>query len=612
VHLRSGNRPGSVAVANGKVWVANGVDDSLRCIDPADPAPCDVLHVPGGIGGLIASDDSLWATSEFGNDLLHVELTADGKAVSTRIPLGGSARALTMSDGLLWVGSGHGPFAAQRGGLLRVVGGANIRTADPALADGVPQLMSLVGDGLVAHKHVDGVEGYDLVPDLGSTLPSPTHEMSSFRFTLRPNVHYSDGRLVQPRDFRRGIERAVTMNPVASREFAAIRGMETCRRTASTCDLSKGIVTSAAKRTVIFRLTGPDPDFLFKLAKSWAYPVPPGVSSVQTDTIPGTGPYRIESLRPSISIRLVRNRHFRVWSHVAKPDGYPDSIDWQLEGSPEKKIDDLDRDRADIYLEGVSPDRLPEVRSRGSNILYKNTGRFIFIIGLNLRSNRPFRATAARQALNLAIDRNAILDDLGGSDAGTVTCQAIPDNAFGRERYCPADIAKDGGKAYRGPNLHKAKQLVRESGTHGAHVSIVIPESKAGVFYHVALRVERTLKALGYRVTHAPGWGADVRVELLHSLFPTPRGALALLRCDANGDVGGFCSPAIDKQIEGVRQKSPRAGRKMWEVIDRQISDAAPWIPVLDGTQWSLIGRRVSNYRYNPVLGVLLDQLSVV
>jgi ABC-type transport system substrate-binding protein len=48
-----------------------------------------------------------------------------------------------------------------------------------------------------------------------------------------------------------------------------------------------------------------------------------------------------------------------------------------------------------------------------------------------------------------------------------------------------------------------------------------------------------------------------------------------------------------------------------WAAVDRTVTDAAPWVPLANGTQVDLVSARVSGYQYNPVFGVLLDQLSV-
>jgi peptide/nickel transport system substrate-binding protein len=54
----------------------------------------------------------------------------------------------------------------------------------------------------------------------------------------------------------------------------------------------------------------------------------------------------------------------------------------------------------------------------------------------------------------------------------------------------------------------------------------------------------------------------------------------------------------------------PEAARGLWERIDRQIVDQAPWVPLVNPKVVDVLSKRVGNYQYNPY-GVLIDQLWV-
>ena len=53
-----------------------------------------------------------------------------------------------------------------------------------------------------------------------------------------------------------------------------------------------GSSPSDAANTVTFQLTAPDPQFLYKLAFSWAYAIPPGTPDhlISAAQLPATGP----------------------------------------------------------------------------------------------------------------------------------------------------------------------------------------------------------------------------------------------------------------------------------------------------------------------------------
>ena len=89
----------------------------------------------------------------------------------------------------------------------------------------------MTNDGLVAFRKVGGVEGSQLVPDLAVALPTPTDGGTTYTFYLRPGIHYSNGKLVQPDDFRRAIERLFEVEgSVGPVYFGGIEGASRCLR----------------------------------------------------------------------------------------------------------------------------------------------------------------------------------------------------------------------------------------------------------------------------------------------------------------------------------------------------------------------------------------------
>ena len=163
------------------------------------------------------------------------------------------------------------------------------------------------------------------MPDLAATLPRPADGGTTYMFTLRRGIRYSNGTLVRASDFRRGIQRQLSFgaNPGY---YEGILGAQACLQHPRRCDLSAGIITNDTAGTVTFRLGQADPDFLYKLALILAAPAPPGAPDRAVGRppfLPGTGPYKISQYRPNASLTLVRNPYFRQWSYAAQPAGYP-------------------------------------------------------------------------------------------------------------------------------------------------------------------------------------------------------------------------------------------------------------------------------------------------
>jgi peptide/nickel transport system substrate-binding protein len=58
------------------------------------------------------------------------------------------------------------------------------------------QLTNYVWTGLVGYKHTSGPASAELVPYLAESMPKVAADGKTYTFTLRPNLKYSNGKLV--------------------------------------------------------------------------------------------------------------------------------------------------------------------------------------------------------------------------------------------------------------------------------------------------------------------------------------------------------------------------------------------------------------------------------
>ena len=75
--------------------------------------------------------------------------------------------------------------------------------------------------------------------------------------------------------------------------------------------------------------------------------------------------------------------------------------------------------------------------------------------------------------MNLALDRERVVQIFGGEAAARPTCQQLPPNFPGYEPYCPytKDPGPEGEGPWIAPDLEEAQELVRRSGTAGMRVA---------------------------------------------------------------------------------------------------------------------------------------------
>jgi YVTN family beta-propeller protein len=633
--INVGTGPTGIAARRDAIWVANTLDGTISRIDPAKRAVTTTLPVGNGPLDVSLGPASVWVANEFDGTVSRID-AGEGEVVET-IQTGDRPQGVEAGSGQVWVAT-RASSASHRGGTLRVVASPpSFDTIDPAIQNilSPAQLLGVTNDGLVTLKHVGGSTGTQLVPDLSLTLPSATNAGRTYRFQLRSGVRYSSGDVVEPLDFRRAIERDFKLGSPGAPFYRGIVGGTRCAMRPRRCDLSEGILVNEAANTVTFRLVAPDPDFLHKLTLPYGAAVPASVSTgeISRRPIPATGPYMIESYVPGRHLRLVRNPYFREWSNAAQPDGYVDSIVFRLGVHPDRAVTAIKRGQADhgIYDVPFAPpgNRLHELLTRYPAQVHVNPLPEVHYFIMNTRV-APFDDIRVRRALNYAIDRNVLVDLNGGADAATPTCQALPPGIPGYARYCPYTVNPSPTGAYNGPNLAKARRLIRASGTAGTRVRVLTDPHLRDTAYLVSV-----LRRLGYLASARPVAGerynhvasntrnrTQISVGGTQTDYPAPSNIIQTwLSCDSfkpesdlNSNRAGFCDPTVDAGIERaltLESSDPRAANRLWARIDRKIVDQAPWLPTVNLNTVDFLSARVGNYQFHPQWGMLLDQLWV-
>ena len=528
------------------------------------------------------------------------------------------------------LGAGH------RGGTFVTLATSNAGTADPQVnvSPQYWQLYQVTQDGLTAFRKSAGPAANSVVADLAVKLPRTNDGGRTWTLTLRRGIHYSNGAPVRPADVRFTFERLFKVHgPTAESFYGAIDGAEACLQNPATCTLDRGI--SLNGWTIAFHLTRPDTEWLQKLALPPAALLPPsvGVEEIGTDVsrLVGTGPYTWASYAPARQLVLERNPFFRAWAPAAQPDGYVDRIVQHFGLGAEAAVTQVERGQADWVADDLPADRLAELASRFSSQVHVNQlpADWYFALNVNIK---PFNQLKARQAVNLAIDRNELVKLYGGPRLAAPTCQVLPPGFPGYSPYCP--WTKDGEAPWSAPDLERANQLVAESGTKGNRVDIVVandPVQEAiGQYILVVLfklGYDPRLKSLpdGVQAAYVQNSRNHVEVGLSqwHQDFPAPSDLLeGRLGCDsfipdsdASPNISGFCDrttvqPLMQRAVT-LGLTRPRAADRLWRQVDRRVVDLAVWLPLFNPKQVDLVSRRVSHYRWSPQLHLIPSLLWV-
>ena len=525
---------------------------------------------------------------------------------------------------------------AKGGTLITLANSAPAGSPDPQVhyTQQLWQFLLVTHDPLVGFKRTSGAEGVKLVPDLATAIPKPADEGRTWTFKLRPRIRFSNGKTLSAEDVRATFERLFKIgnSPNAGTWYSVIVGGDACVKAPKTCDLSRGIVVNGD--SVTFHLTRADPEFLFKLAMPFAFILPADTPATNVDMPPpGTGPYKWVEYAPRSEMRVERNPVFEEWSKYAQPEGLPDRIEQRFGLSAGAEVTQVARGDADWIANSdtIPSDRLDEIGTKYADQVHINPILATQYFAFNTRVE-PFNSLEARQAVNYAIDREALAKIYGGPNLADPTCQVLPPASPGYEPYCPYTVDPNGGR-WTGPDMAKARQLIEESGTKGARVKVssaTLEVSKALGLYFVDL-----LNDLGYKASsqflspeiYVPYvQNSKNKVQFAWSFWTADYPAASnflqiLLGCESfqpnsnsSPNIGGFCDEGIQTSMDEAAATSlvdPAAADEMWADVDRAVTDQAPWVAMFNPKLLDFTSDRVEGFQFHPQWGFLLAQASV-
>jgi peptide/nickel transport system substrate-binding protein len=520
------------------------------------------------------------------------------------------------------------------GGTFTILANSSFGVADPAQNYTLQEWQLLIdtGDGLTAFAKVGGVPGTKVVPDLATSIPLPTNGGKTYVFHIRHGIKFSNGQTLKPSDFVTTFERQFTV-PGPTSFYSGIVGASAC--STKGCNLSKGVVANDSAYTLTINLTAPDPEIMDQLTLPFAYAVPASTSLKLTgnNVPPGTGPYMWKSYNPNTEAVLVRNPYFHVWSKLAQPAGYPNEIIEKYGLQVSDEVTEVENNEANEVFDGdqIPSDQLSQLNSaKYAGQVHVNTLTADWYFALNTRT-APFNNLQARQAINYAANRTAYVKIAGGPSLAVPACQILPPNFPSYKAYCPYTTGKQ--TVWSGPNVAKAKALVKASGTLGDKVVVDGTNDQVGTA--LAEQMVSDLDSIGYKATtqllstgaqypfvqnstNSAKW--NVGWSAWYQDYPAPADFLnVLLGCntihpnsDASPNIAAYCDKSTQAQInkaESEEASDPSAAAALWTQIDHEDTNAAPWVDLYNPKQIDFLSKDVHGYEWNPQWYILIDQL---
>jgi peptide/nickel transport system substrate-binding protein len=321
----------------------------------------------------------------------------------------------------------------------------------------------------------------------------------------------------------------------------------------------------------------------------------------------GTGPFKLASLSPGNSIKLVRNTYY--WE-PGRP--YLDSITFKVAQSDVARATAITGGQADI-AQDPPPNQLGALRANKSLQVVSLPLSLVETIDFNVLVH-PFENQKLRQAISLAIDRQAIVKSgLFGAGSAATTFIVGP----------PALTLQNTSLNLYPHDPEKAKQLVKESGLP-TPIKIPLQLSQGAVQDAIAAVVQQNLQAVGINVqiirndysaiqsaVSSGHYAAATRNWSNYVGDPSQQPLFWMdpaFCCHANWT--NYEDPAAIALVnKAVKASDPAEAKALFDDVQRSVANSAHSIPLYFPNQVYILSDKVGGFAVDPMAIWAYDKL---
>ncbi|SCY93493.1 ABC transporter substrate-binding protein [Paracoccus tibetensis] len=487
---------------------------------------------------------------------------------------------------------------ATPGGTITITYKDDVATLDPAIGYDWQNwsMIKSIFDGLM--DYVPGTT--ELRPGLAESY-EVSEDGTVFTFTLRQGVTFHNGREMTAEDVKYSLDRVTnpeTQSPGAG-FFASIAGFAEVESGAA--DSLSGVEV-VDPQTIRITLSRPDATFLHVMGLNFASVVPrEAVEEAGADfgkSPVGTGAFKLADW--VIGQRLVLEKNEDYWR-----DGVPylDGITFEVGQEPVVALLRLQQGEVDVPGDGIPPAKFQEVMDDPDQAARVVEGGQLHTgyITLNV-STPPFDQLAVREAVNMAINKDRIIQVING--------RAVPANQP-LPPSMPGYTEGFDGFAYdpEGAKAKLAEAGLGDGFTTQLYVMNTDPNPR------IAQAIQQDLRAIGVdveirslaqaNVIEAGGAGEAPMIwsggMAWIADFPDPSNFYGpILGCAGTGDGGWNWSKFCDESIDAMATEAdsftdPAAPERleMWSEVYQQVMAQAPWVPVFNEQRYTMKSPRM-------------------
>jgi peptide/nickel transport system substrate-binding protein len=503
---------------------------------------------------------------------------------------------------------------ALKGGTLRVNASNNdFEFIDPGLAyDTLSWSMLYTTQMLLVNfPEKNGQAGSVLYPEAATSFPTVSGNGKTYIFHIRPGLKFSDGSPVTAASFRRAWERNLSPkmgSPVGVND--QFQNVIVGAKAFNDGKASKISGITAKGLTLTFHLTKPNPTFTSYLGMQWFGAVKPNMpytSSGVNKSYPSAGPYYIQSRETGKSLVEARNPYYK-----GKRPANPDKIVWNMNTDQDQSLLQVKSGQVDVDTAGPPPTANASLASQyGVNKQRFHVGGTSCVLYWALNTTRaPFNKLKARQAVNWAIDRPALVrlfGKLGAKRSDQILVPGVPG-------FKPYNLY-----AFRGANPAKAKAI--DPSLSGKTATIF--HSTSSVAVNSAQVAAFNLSKIGMKTKDKPVPGSVYYKELgtKGADFDLARAGWCAdyfdpfdyinvnldgrsIQDQNNVNFAYLNSPKLNKAMDAAANLTGAARAKAYQKLDYQVmKQYAPWVPysIINGVFFT--SSHVKNYVYSSYFG---------
>lgn len=452
----------------------------------------------------------------------------------------------------------------------------DLDSLDPhkAVAAGTKEVLFNIFEGLVK-PDVDG----NLVPAVASKFDI-SKDGKVYTFTLRDGIKFHNGELVTVEDLIYSVKRCAGLLDKTDTSIIVESALSNVSDVVRVDDKNIEIV-----------LKEPDTELLGYLTFAI---IPEGYEKEDTNPI-GTGPFKFESYTPLESLVVIKNEEYY---DEKKP--YLDEVTFKIVSNTDSAFLELKSGAIDIF-----PYLTNDQANQLSDTFNIEVGNMNLVQALFLNNAvEPFNNEKVRQALNYAVDKQAILDMVAGGKGNIISTNMF--HAF--SKYYEEDL----DKVYS-YDVAKAKELLAEAGyPDGFDMTITVPSNYQ---YHVdtAQVLVEQLKAIGInaniQLVEWASWLSDVYTNRDYQSTIigldaklAPRDVLERFSSTASNNFVNYSNTEYDRILkEAIKTTKDEEKVKLYKELETLLTNDGAAVYLQDPPLLVAVNKELSGYTFYPV-----------